>query len=350
MKKYWFILLLVLTGVGFLALAIGQAAVSPETTVPAQNETPMATPVPVESETPTATFGSGEESATTAAPTQDWAEMRIYRQTSTAPDGQWTAEFIMAFPEEDTYEEDAYGEGSLPLFYTGLIVRSTDGNKEWRIIDEWAEEGLGISYPRPLLWSKDGRSFYYTNDVVPDGCGGALKNGSDLYKVDLESGKVTQVLESGQTWLAISPDEQTVAYAEPYGRGLVLRDLASGEERSVSIGTTDRKQTYDVKIIWSPEGTALAVTIAIGACDMVKDGESTSILVVEADSLKVTPVLLEDKRYLTADEWIGNAQLLLSDPQKNQWRWDREKGELTFLGTAVATPPCAPTETPTATP
>jgi len=339
MKKYWFIPL-VLVVLGFVVLSIGKAAVSQETPVPSQSEMPTEAPT----ETPTATPAPAEDVFDTATVTSDLAGMDVSRWTSESPDGQWTAEFIMAFPKTNI-------DGYLPMYYTGLIVRHADGKRQWTIIDEWARMGLGLPYPRPVHWSKDGRSFYYTNVVNPDGCTGAFNNGTDLQKVDLESGKVTEVLpDRGPGWIALSPDEKTVAYDAPYGRGLVLRDLATGQERAVSIGKIDRSKMYAVKIIWSPDGKALALTVAIGACDVVEDGESTSILLVDAVSLAVKPIVLEDKRYLVAGEWVGNDRLLLRDPQRNIWSWDRESGELTFVGAAVETPICAATETPTVIP
>lgn len=250
-----------------------------------------------------------------ATTTPELAKMIISHWTSTSPDGRWIAEGVLAFDKDET---------CCGMFYTGLILRSVDGKTQWTIVDEWAEQGLGWRWPQPIRWSKDGSSFYYTNKPRPDGCG-LFVNGSDLQKVDLDSGKVVEVLPSSGLSIALSPDETAVAFRGYGRRGLVLRDLLSGQEREISV---EPGKDYAAKIVWSPDSKSLAVTLAIGACDTVDDGESTSILLVEADSLMVQTVLWEDKRYLVAEEWLDPGRIVLKDPQGNKWIWDVKSNEI----------------------
>jgi len=282
-------------------------------------------------------------------PTPDLAAMDAGRQTFTSPDGGWIAETTVAFPFEGS---------DIDQMYTGLTIRRADGKVEWKVVDEWGMIGLGWSYPQPVRWSKDGRSLYYTYELVPDG-GLVFPIELGLYKVDLKSGRVTELFSRKQdfAWFSLSPDEKTVAYIKDRDSerkplsvvSLVLRDLDSGKERAVVIGPRDPRRLV-AQIIWSPDGKSLAITLSIGAYDVVEDGEFTSILLVDTVSLAVKPIVLEDKRYLVAGEWVGNDRLLLRDPQRNIWSWDRESGELTFVGAAVETPICAATETPTVIP
>jgi Tol biopolymer transport system component len=280
-------------------------------------------------------------------PTPDLAAMDAGRQTFTSPDGGWIAETTVAFPSEGS---------DIDQMYIGLTIRRADGKVEWKVVDEWGMLGLGWSYPQPVRWSKDGRSLYYTYRVVPDG-GWIFPPEAGLYKVDLKSGRVTELFSRDQylSWFSLSPDEKTLAYIkdrDSEGRllsvvSLVLRELDSGEERAVVLGQRDRLELYAAQIVWSPDGKVLAITIA---SELMEYGGTTSILLVDTVSLAVKPIVVEDKRYLVAGEWVGNDRLLLMDPQRNIWSWDRESGELTFVGTAVETPVCAATETPTVIP
>lgn len=263
---------------------------------------------PVETEEPQAVAWGAQS-------TPELADMDVRHWTSMSPDNQWIAEGIQAFPRESMGGQ---------MYYTGLVLRTADNKKHWVIIDEWAETGLGLPYPKPVHWGNDGQSFYYTNIHIPDGCGGGpFNNGWDLYKVDLDTGKVSEVISAIDRWLAVSPDGTTVAYV--WG-DIVLHDLASGQERKVSINIS---KEYNGRIVWSPDNKFLAVTLAIGACDTVDDGESTSILLVDTDSLMTQTVLWEDKRYLVAEEWTTLDQVVLKDPQGNKWILHTKSGEIT---------------------
>lgn len=285
-------------------------------------------------------------------PTPNLAKMNVSHQTSTSPDGRWIAETTIAFP----YESD-YVNGIIDQMYTALTIRSANGKMEWKIVEKWGEIGLGWSFPQPIRWSKDGRSLYYTHQVVPDGCV-IFPPQDGLYQVDLESGKVTEWFPRGQLdadGLSLSPDEKTLAYVKSSRNekgkllqplSVVLRDLRSREERAANMESLSA--LCAANIVWSPDGQFLAVTVTSMCC--YEEGGVSSVLVVDGESLTVTPIVLEDKRYRLAKAWSGNEHLLLHDPQGNLWSWNRENGELIFLRTTLATPICAPSETPTAIP
>ncbi len=277
-------------------------------------------------------------------PTPDLSTMSIHRQTYTSPDGRWIAEIITADPKPDT-------EGQMT--YTGLVVRSIDGRKQWTVVDSWSRIGLGMSYLQLFHWSKDGHGLYYTNRVVPDGCGGAFNNGSDLLKVDLQNGTVHEILPpvTGFTWIALSPDEKIVAYTERRTKpGVVLREIATGREHTVLV-PIDPTTDHDMKIIWSPDGKTIAVTVAMGACNRVEDGESTSTLLVNVATLEVTPLLENDTRYRVVHHWPEPNRLLLKDPQGQWWQLDLVTRTLFPIQpptpAASPIPACEPTATPT---
>jgi hypothetical protein len=116
--------------------------------------------------------------------------------------------------------------------------------------DEWSPFALGYTLPTPVRWSADSQTFYYTNRPVVDGCA-PFANGSDLQRVDLSDGIATELVPSVGLSLALSPDEGTLAFFGYRGRGLVLRGIASGEEREM--GFLPDGNAAAGAIVWSPD-------------------------------------------------------------------------------------------------
>lgn len=245
-------------------------------------------------------------------------EMIINRWTFASPDGQWIAEVSQAYPKENIGGQ---------MYYTGLIARSTDGKKQWNILDEWAEIGLGITTPQVVRWGKDGRSLYYTEALLAGPCPGPFRLGGGLLKVDLDSGTVTEVIPFlTRRYIELSPDETLAAYFSE--EGVALHDLTSREERVIYLELESEKNPAS-KIVWSPDGKFLAITRVFGACNMVEEAEYTSILLVNVDALTVGTVVLEDKRNLVVEEWVNPTQIALMDLQGNKWMLNTKSGEIT---------------------
>ncbi|MDG5806382.1 amidohydrolase family protein [Streptomyces ossamyceticus] len=96
-------------------------------------------------------------------------------------------------------------------------------------------------------WSRDGRSLVYADDR--DGLLG-------VYRHDLATGEETALATGGRVMPALSPDGRRLACLDLTGR-LVVRDLASGEERVLATplgggGLPGRPS-------WSPDGRYLAL-------------------------------------------------------------------------------------------
>jgi hypothetical protein len=253
---------------------------------------------------------------TTASP-PDLGEMDVREEwISTSPDGAWVARGLAAFPE-----------GAGHRYYTRLTVERSDGSQEWTVLDTWSELALGYTTPRLLRWSSDGQHLYYTNRPVPDGCA-VFVNGSDLQRVDLSDGSVTEVVPSVGLWLSLSPDETTLAYVGYGDRGLVLRELTTGHERQTPIDAFGEAQDAHVgHIVWSPDGDALMLTVAFDACGPPE--ESTHAIVrVDAETLSQTTVMTQDDRLFTTQAWPKADQVLLKDRNGKTWWLAPETGDL----------------------
>jgi hypothetical protein len=240
--------------------------------------------------------------------------MESHTWSDTSPDGKWNAQGLVAFPATDPKMG----------YYVRLKVARVDGTFEWTAVDEWSALGLGYTTPQPFQWSRDGRYFYFTNEPVVDGCA-VFVNGSDLQRVDLEDGSVAELAPSSGLWLSLSPDETMLAYIGYGDRGLVLRDLSTGAEREVKL---DPGQSYAAgHVVWSPDGAALALTLALRPCS-TNWAVSVSVLRVEVETLEQRTLVQEDERLFVTAQWPTPDEVLLQDEAGNSWRMDANTGQI----------------------
>jgi len=254
----------------------------------------------------------------------DLSLMNVNEWASTSLDGMWTAVGLVAFPKENVGGQ---------LAYVRLMIFRADGKAYWTIIDKWEEIGLGFPMPEPLKWSWDGRYFYFTHRVVPDGCS-VFVNLTDLQRVNLEDGSVNELLPQSALALALAPDESQVAYIGYGDRGLILKDLFTGEERETKI---DPGKEFNVgNILWSPDGTSLTLTLAINPCTGAYGlsktvwAESTTILWVDVKTLQQKVLVKENPRLFITLEWNESEKIIITDGEENAlWRLDVNTGEIT---------------------
>ena len=254
----------------------------------------------------------------------DLSQMDVHEWASTSSDGKWVAVGLVAIPPEN---------GSGKLAYVRLMVFSADGKTHWTIIDHWQELGLGFPMPEPLKWSQDSQYFYFTHRVTPDGCS-VFPFLTDLQRVSLEDGTVSELLPQTALTLALSPDESKVAYLRSGESGLVLRDLNTKEVRETKI---DPGRDFNAgNILWSPDGKSLTLTVAINPCmgDAVASrtvqAQSTSILLVDAKTLQQKVLIKEDPRLFVTWQWKEPERITLTDGRENAlWYLNVNTGEIT---------------------
>lgn len=266
------------------ATTIAPSETPPPTRTPRPTLRPTATPFPTA--TPRAT-------AIPASPTQAALDRQVL---GLSPNRWWEAALT--------------GEARDDRFWLKFQVTRADGQVQWVAEQEWAD-GLGGTRPGPLLWSADGQYLYYTNVPTPDGCA-LFANGTDLWRMDLGDGTTTQLVPEVGLALALSPDEQTLAYI---GRGpqLVLRDLASGAERVLPLPA----DTQAGGIVWSWDSSLLMLTVATNPCTLEED---TEILKVEVATLAQTVIPLPFGREWRTVGW-GEAGLVLLRQKGREEVW-----------------------------
>jgi hypothetical protein len=209
-----------------------------------------------------------------------------------------------------------------------LLVANMDGSNQKVLLDDTRSIP---SRPEPLRWSNDGKSLYFTN--IPYGIGGYILffGGTDLLKVDVESGKVTQNLLSSGCLCAtvVSPDETKVAYIQrPEGDQLniMLKDLPGGNPVK---GNLPAGHLQAGGIVWSPDSQSFLVTVAKGE----PDNEAYSVILVHASDLSMKTLIPDDPRLLQAAVWPTPGIVWLKDKDNNAWRMDPSTGTLTQSST-----------------
>lgn len=175
--------------------------------------------------------------------------------------------------------------------YQSTLALSPDGDEVAYSVNTsgqynlWRQPAAG-GYPRQVTlsgeqavreidWSPDGATFLYTAD----------RNGDEftqVYTVPVAGGRpemfpseadVRHYLGFGKSW---SPDGSKVAFAgndrDPTEQDVVIRDMATGEERRVVTGETSYFAAG-----WSPDGTKLLALELLSNTDM-------NILLVDVDA------------------------------------------------------------------
>jgi Tol biopolymer transport system component len=236
--------------------------------------------------------------------------------TSMSPDGRWLARGA---------EETATDAGDR---HAWLDVSKTDGSVAWRVVDERSGQALGQTTPKPFGWSQDGRYLYFTNYGVPDGCPGFV-NGSDLQRVDLLQGSVTEILPGVGFWLALSPDESRLAYIGYRQRGLIVRDLATGEEREIGLDNNVESARLG-HILWSPGGTQLVLTAGFNLCGPPEERAHSIIRVALSDG-EHTTLIEPDRRLFVTQAWQTPGRVLLTDQDGRRWEMDVDTGDVDQL-------------------
>jgi hypothetical protein len=292
--------------------------VTAEPTTDATIEVPPSTGEisPTSTESPTVVPQPSHTPTHTGAPTATVDPQSLYVDSwpdLLSPDGQWIAKAFSSFPMNNETGD----------YYMFLSVERTDGSQKWVIVDEWSNLRLGYPMPRPLDWSQDGRYFYYTDYIVGDGCGSYLWNASNIMRVDLTDGSTGEWVPSISESLAISPDDQFIAYLD--NGNIVFREIATGEERTALI--FDAWRDADIgAIVWSPDQSSVMITVSFSFCTRER---IHSIIRIDVASLTHTVLIDHDAQGYETVDWPEQDRVLVKDKDDVECWLDPITGELT---------------------
>ena len=242
-----------------------------------------------------------------------------------SPDGQWQVLARISAPEPVSEEEmEQFQSGQ--KYHAEMIVSRVDDSQSWTAFDEWRSWGMGYTYPDVLKWSADGQTLYFTNVPVPDGCS-LFVNGGDLWRMDLVTGEISELLPFVGLVLALSPDESQLAYFGSFGKGMTLADLATGNEQPIELPSFG--DAWDISgLMWSPDGRHLLLTQVISLMSPCDQEVETAVLVVSIDTLVVTTLIEPGQGALTLIEWLADDTVRLAGQDGALWTLNIISGEL----------------------
>ncbi|MEZ4643265.1 MAG: hypothetical protein R3E31_11130 [Chloroflexota bacterium] len=251
---------------------------------------------------------------------------------SPSPDGLWQV--------EQRRSASVITDDGLEIYYVSLTARALDGrNLVWTPVAEWRGAGLGETFPSIYRWSENGRFLYLTNGGSADGCA-IFFNGTDLTRIDLETGSAVSLLPPYSTLnLALSPDETWLAYAvrEDGKAALALRDVAIAYDDQgnlmldeanpaavISLDVTAEAQIGS--FIWSPDNNSLVITVANEPCSQ---NWTHTLLLVNVTTNEVTALWPADAQQLIATDWLTATTIRVVDVNSQAWQLDISTGTLT---------------------
>lgn len=274
------------------------ATAAPPTEPPPPTEPAADTPLPLSTATPV------------------YTDLEVRTETSTSPDGLWSAELILAYPTG----------GEVPDFYQSLTVSRLDGSVSWRLVDSWSLWALGATNPRIVGWSPG--AFYFAEHGTADGCD---PFGADLNirRLALDDGSLSETPILAGSGVALSPDGTLAAYVSRDADvpTIVVHDLATGEQRLAGL-EIDGSYWGAGNVVWAPDGSALMLTVDHSGCGPPENG-ARSIVRAEVSSLDQQILIDRSNRLLRTHSWPEMDRAQLSEQEGGLWWMDAATGEIT---------------------
>ncbi|MCQ3935884.1 MAG: hypothetical protein DPW18_02435 [Chloroflexi bacterium] len=297
--------------VKLLSLIILFALVScqPTPEIPVQPEfTEISTPTSLPTVTPTMT-------STPIAET-------VVFQENASPNGEWTGTVILTSSETS---KDLLFKVSRNHNNHSWIIEQKDVNKDDNPLP-------GFTYPYIFKWSQDGKYLYYSHlPTFNDGCFGYFQPGGlDLIKFDLSNGEEVTLRDDKATWMALSPDEEKLAYIGTFGGNVSILDFEEKTTTTFQLPKVENPQNFVTDtsdIYWSPDGKSLIYAHYIGACELIFP--FSYIFQLFPETGQQTILVDNSEESFRPIEWNVERQILLEDSENKKWWLDATTKEIT---------------------
>lgn len=249
-----------------------------------------------------------------------FAELDIFTERRSAPDGQCYWEQLTAYPR-DRFMMKYEGK----FFVYAAITCFVSEELRIELVNQWTEMGLGYAIPVFLGWSTDQKKAYFYDAIIPDGCqplGGFQR---DLRQVDLRSGDIQLLALQWTGGLTLSPDATQVVYYDYEKAEVGLYDLLQKEELRIPIPVPPSVEGwYAGNFIWSPDGLNILFLVQYGdPCFPV----GISIRKIDRISQKMIDLGEIKDQAVSLVEWsepqrvqvIRGGELRYLDPNSGEW-------------------------------
>lgn len=244
---------------------------------------------------------------------------------------------VTSFPTEKSLKaitDDGKWEVSVLLGHNSTIqVRSVDGKVTW-VLDETKlpDVILGQLWNYKTANDKSALFFglnpYESEDIVlrrwPPSYG--------LYKLNLAGGEVETILKprtdsSGFAtygYFALSPDESQIIYSWWDEPTIVLRNITTLEEQSISLPDNNK---IAGPFVWSPDGKSVIFTMWSNVWDYPTDFQIAR-LDIEDESIHSLYSDKEQNRFFVPTEWVKEDLVYLIDRRVDPWQINPFTGKL----------------------
>jgi len=208
-----------------------------------------------------------------------------------SPNGEW----VVVYCSLDTIE-----------------IVSADETKNWKVsadtlINPGGDYFIGVNH-----WSNDDAYAYISFDPHTDGYWEPFHQGIVLYRLNLETGQISEVLPLVRSnWrfysFAFSPNDRRLAYIVTDQSPVVLniRDMQTGGEQSFEF---DPKYNTGGGFVWSLDSQKLVFSVGL---HLGNDEFVTSIFLWDKGASKVTELIRDHPSEMRSIKWVNETRITL---------------------------------------
>lgn len=252
-----------------------------------------------------ATLPRSAKTIIASSPTSETTHQTVLA-TLTSPDHQWVAHINQADEEHP------------------ITIESTNNTNKWHIAHP-TPQNIGRTTFHLLQWEPKS-SHIYIAERFKTTCA-PFPMDINLYVADVNNQQLTPMLESIGTSLAISPDGTQLLYLAFNGRGIIIRNLKTGNETPISAPYEGPRLKPLGNFVWSPDGNE-AVFAAVN--DPCAPNMTFEIIWINMQTLRRRTLFVGDTYQMRPLEWRANNRVALRDKDGRIWLMNARNGQLTL--------------------
>lgn len=190
----------------------------------------------------------------------------------------------------------------------------TDETKNWEasadtLVNPGGDYFIGVDH-----WSNDGAYVYIDFDPHTDGYWEPFHQGIVLYRLDLGTGQISEVLPLRTSdWIfysiAFSPNDRRLAYIATDKSPVILniRDMQTGVDESFEF---DPKYNTGGGFVWSPDSQRLVFSVTQFDTNTA-EYIATSIILWDKDKSELTELIKDHQSLMQTIEWVDEMKIRL---------------------------------------